>query len=54
VPTLLSFFIKIRYKYWSANAIDNSGSQRWKSYDVVDEQLIAGINKTKREINNEQ
>jgi hypothetical protein len=50
VPTLLSFFIKIRYKYWASNVLDNSGSQRWKSYDVVDEQLIDGINKTKKKI----
>jgi hypothetical protein len=50
IPTLLSFFIRIRYKYWANNVLDNSGSQRWKSYDIVDEQLIEGINKSKKKV----
>lgn len=47
IPICLYLFIRLRYRYLSSNNFENPLLR--KNYDVVDEQLIDGINKFKRQ-----
>jgi hypothetical protein len=46
VPICLYVFIRLRYRYLTANNFENPLLR--KNYDGVDEQLIEGINQFKR------
>jgi hypothetical protein len=46
VPVLLYWFIGLRYRYLLSTNVENPLLR--KNFDVVDEQLIDGINKFKR------
>jgi ABC-type multidrug transport system permease subunit len=48
LPLFLSWFIRFRYKYLATSTTDRGMINR-KNYDAIDEQLIEGINRFKKE-----
>jgi hypothetical protein len=48
LPLFISWFIRLRYKYLATYTADRGIINR-KNYDTIDEQLIEGINRFKKE-----